>query len=96
MLRAVVFDLDDTLFPERAYVLSGFRAVAFWCEDKLGIRARRAFEEMSELLDSGMRRDTFNRLCEAHGEPQAAVSEMVGVYREHRPELAPTKESLSY
>ncbi len=27
MIRAVVFDLDDTLFPEAAYVASGFRAV---------------------------------------------------------------------
>ena len=26
-LRAVVFDLDDTLYPESAYVRSGFRAL---------------------------------------------------------------------
>ena len=89
MLRAVVFDLDDTLFPERAYVLSGFRAVALWCEEKFAIRADRAFEEMCELLDSGLRGNTFNKFCEAHGEPQAAVPEMVGVYREHLPGLAP-------
>jgi hypothetical protein len=24
-LRAVIFDLDDILYPERAYVLSGFQ-----------------------------------------------------------------------
>ena len=27
-LHAIIFDLDDTLYPERDYVLSGFRAVA--------------------------------------------------------------------
>ena len=27
--RIVVFDLDDTLYPEIEYVRSGFRAVAF-------------------------------------------------------------------
>lgn len=89
MLRAVVFDLDDTLFPERAYVLSGFRAVGLWCEGKFAIRADRAFEEMCGLLDSGFRGDTFNKFCEAHGEPQSAVPEMVRVYREHLPELVP-------
>jgi putative hydrolase of the HAD superfamily len=89
MLRAVVFDLDDTLFPERAYVLSGFRAVALWCEDKFEIPVRRAFEDMCKLLDSGMRGNTFNRFCEAHGKPEGAVPEMVRVYREHLPDLAP-------
>jgi putative hydrolase of the HAD superfamily len=30
MIRAVIFDLDDTLYLERDYVQSGFRAVAEW------------------------------------------------------------------
>ncbi len=90
MLRAVVFDLDDTLYPERAYVLSGFRAVALWCEDRFAIRADHAFDEMCELLDSGVRRDTFDRFCEAHGlDAQASIPEMVRVYRRHQPNLTP-------
>ena len=36
-LEAVVFDLDDTLYPEADYVLSGFQAVADWAEVHLGI-----------------------------------------------------------
>ncbi len=27
-IRAVIFDLDDTLYPEPSYVFSGYRAVA--------------------------------------------------------------------
>jgi hypothetical protein len=37
--RAIVFDLDDTLYPERDYVLRGFRAVAAWSDPNLGIPA---------------------------------------------------------
>src|SRR5688572_24675308 len=37
MRRVVVFDLDDTLFPEWQYVLSGFRAVDTWLRDTKGL-----------------------------------------------------------
>ena len=37
MRRVVVFDLDDTLFPERQYVLSGFRAVDMWLKEAHGL-----------------------------------------------------------
>src|SRR4030066_168009 len=35
--RAIGFDLDDTLYPERAFVLSGFGAVAGWIEAAVGL-----------------------------------------------------------
>ena len=35
--EAIIFDLDDTLYPERAYVLSGFHAVAVWGKTHLGV-----------------------------------------------------------
>jgi len=34
---ALVFDLDDTLFPERDFVLSGFQAVGDWLETNLSL-----------------------------------------------------------
>ena len=33
----VVFDIDDTLYLERDYVLSGFAAVGPWARDWLAI-----------------------------------------------------------
>lgn len=89
-LRAVVFDLDDTLYAERAYVLSGFFAVARWCEREFQMRVDATVTELSELLDSGIRGNTFNRFCETHGlEEEMIVPRMVKVYRGHRPELVP-------
>jgi len=35
--RAVVLDLDDTLYPEAAYVRSGFRAVAARAQETLAV-----------------------------------------------------------
>jgi putative hydrolase of the HAD superfamily len=87
--QAVVFDLDDTLYPEREYVLSGFAAVARWAEQRLGIAADFAYAELSALFEQGVRGDTFNRWAAAHDLAADHVAEMVAAYREHQPSLAP-------
>ena len=93
-LRAVVFDLDDTLYPERAYVLSGFRAVATWAEKHLDISHHQGFAELRRLFEDGVRGDTFNRWLESHGfQPDDWVPQMVQVYREHNPHIAPYPEA---
>ncbi len=47
----LVFDLDDTLYPEREFALSGFRAAGRWAAAELGIDGLAA--EMTRLLDDG-------------------------------------------
>ena len=37
MRRAVVFDIDDTLYLERDYVRSGFTAAGAWARTELGL-----------------------------------------------------------
>ena len=92
-LRAIVFDLDDTLYPERAYVLSGFEAVATWAEEYLGIPVAQGFAELRRLFDDGVRGDTFNRWLESHGvNPDDWLPQMVQVYREHDPHIEPYPE----
>lgn len=44
--RAVVFDLDDTLYPFRRFVLSGFAACARRLARRRGVDGRRAFRWM--------------------------------------------------
>lgn len=88
--QAVVFDLDDTLYPERAYVLSGFRAVARWAEARWAIPATQGYEELHTLFAQGVRGDTFNRWLQQHGlDPAPRIPQLVTAYREHEPELAP-------
>lgn len=92
-LRAIVFDLDDTLYPERAYVLSGFRAVANWIQENTGIRAVDALEELLHLFRSGVRGNIFDLWLESRGfRPGDWVSQMVQVYREHQPAITPYPE----
>ena len=104
--RAIIFDLDDTLYPERAYVLSGFAAVAHWAEAALGIPAAPGYAALERLFAQGVRGDTFNTWLAAHGIPTGdgenkvegatpssnVVAKLVEVYREHTPHLAPFPE----
>jgi len=89
-LLAIAFDLDDTLYPEREYALSGFRAVAEWAEVALGLPRRQVYTELQGLFESGARRNSFNRWLEGRGlAPNTWLSEMVNCYRQHVPQLAP-------
>lgn len=88
--QAIVFDLDDTLYPERDYVLSGFRAVADWSATHLGIPADQAFVELTRLFEQGVRGDTFNRwLANYDLHEYGLVQKLVQTYREHQPTLRP-------
>jgi len=92
-LRAVIFDLDDTLYPERSFVLSGFRAVAMWAKEHLGVSADQTFTELYQLFEGGIRGNTFNRWLEIHGlKAEDWVPQMVKVYREHHPHIKPYPE----
>lgn len=91
--RAIVFDLDDTLYPERDYVLSGFRAAALWAQAHLEIRAETGYEELKQLYEQGVRGDTFDRWLGSHSRSdRELVAALVQVYREHEPVLTPFPE----
>ena len=86
--QAVVFDLDDTLYPESDYVLSGFRAVAAWAGEHLGIPKELGYRSLETLFRSSCRGHTFDRWLALHhvaanGE---LVARLVEVYRDHQPE----------
>ncbi len=92
-IRAVVFDIDDTLCLERDYVRSGYRAVAEALRLKLGR------DEPPELFQSWLwRRFHANRHAGAIdalneemklGLSADDISELVNIYREHLPAVEP-------
>ena len=86
-LQAIVFDMDDTLYPEREYVLSGFRVVAGHVALHYGLDAETLFVDLKRLFDEGVRGDTFNRWLALHDLSNSIVPALVRLYREHQPSL---------
>lgn len=60
----VVFDLDDTLYPERQFALCGFRACGVWAKTRFGVDG--VGEEMTRLLDTGMLGKLFATVLQTH------------------------------
>lgn len=84
----VVFDLDDTLYLERDFVMSGFQAVERWAEQRLGIQ--NFAESCRQLFERGERQRVFDRALAELGVTAhpATVTRLVQVYRGHAPNIS--------
>ena len=83
----LIFDLDDTLYPERDYAIGGFRAAAQWANTALG--AHVSVDRMLALLDSGQLGKLFPAtLGEAKPDHSADdLKAFIRAYGQHTPDL---------
>ena len=89
-IAAVIFDLDDTLYPERDYVRSGYAAVGRYLRETLG-REERFEDWLWARFARGETANAFDALNEhfrAHL-TGGKILELVTVYREHSPKIRP-------
>ena len=57
-MHALIFDLDDTLYPEKAYVFSAYEIVADTFGERLG-EPHSVVDRLRELFDSEHRHPRF-------------------------------------
>ena len=83
-IKAVILDLDDTLFPEMQYVESGFKAVAAQIESDFGVDC---YDIMLKLFAAD-RKNVYNRTLDSLGVRYGKeyIAKLVSVYREHEPQ----------
>lgn len=80
----VVFDLDDTLFPEIDFVRSGFRHISSLLEPALG---KSVVDEMMARYRA--RQEVFGWLCQSFARAgELGVDRLLHEYRCHAPDLA--------
>lgn len=87
MIKAVVFDLDDTLYPEHTYVDSGFQAVDRYLAKKY--KTDGFYQIANRLFFAGHRGKIFNETLESLGflYQDELIKELVDVYRNHKPAI---------
>lgn len=85
----IAFDLDDTLFKERDYVLTGWRAVA----DAFSSVAGMTSDEMFSLMRNAP--DAFDALFELEPIRKAgiSISDFLDIYRSHKPTLTLSRDT---
>ncbi|HEV7322488.1 MAG TPA: HAD family hydrolase [Ensifer sp.] len=94
--RVLVFDLDDTLYLERDFVASGFKAVDAWLASHVGAEGFEGYCQAAAATGHSGR--VFDMALAAMGldADDALVSQLVAVYRGHEPGIALAGDARRY
>jgi putative hydrolase of the HAD superfamily len=85
--RAVVFDMDDTLYPFQRFRLSGFVAVAARLHRETGVNERRAFRELVRASRGVSRGRELQACLDAFGLPRQLVAPLAALIDAHEPSI---------
>ena len=86
--RVIVFDLDDTLYLEKEYVMSGYNAVATYLSDSAGLDRHTLFETLEAGYHRGNRDRNFEALLARFG-LSTPVEQLIAIYRRPPPHTNP-------
>ena len=79
MIRAVIFDLDDTLYAENDYVMSGFRAAAAY------LHRPELTKKFAEKYSAGSKA-VFDAVCLSE-KLETDAKQLADIYRHHTPDI---------
>lgn len=96
MLPVVIFDMDDTLYLERDFARSGFKAAGAWFQRETGCRDLASMCEA--LFESGQRTRIFDTALAKLGLPAEPdlIELLVNIYRTHEPQIALASDADTY
>jgi putative hydrolase of the HAD superfamily len=86
-IKAIVFDMDDTLYYESDYVKSGMHELENWISDKYHVSG--FYDIAMSFFDTGERKYIFNKTLESLRIPydEKLIQKMIHVYRSHKPSI---------
>lgn len=97
LIRALLFDLDDTLYAEKQFVKSGFIKVTEFIEGKFEVNKKDFYKILIDIFNSGSRGNIFNLALEKVNIvfDENIIYSMVKIYREHNPKIKLDKDIRS-
>lgn len=88
--RVIIFDLDDTLYEEREYVLSAYHTIDRHLQEEIGTQKDECSKVMTHAFDSGINPfDALDTYLKSVGHTQGIdIENLLKIYRFHKPELS--------
>lgn len=90
-MKLIAFDLDDTLYKERDFVDSGYKAVSRDLSELYGLNADEMYGTMKNApvnpFDS-LEEYIINRSIQNGIEISYSISDMLNTYRQHKPQIS--------
>ena len=89
MIRAIIFDLDDTLYDEMQFVRGGFEAVSSYTSKNANVNQNVVYQLLLDVLEKHGRGQTFDIALKKLGlYNKNLIPKLVEVYRTHKPKLS--------
>ena len=92
MIKCLIWDLDDTLYYEKEYVLEAFKNVCKYLSSKYKKDYDKVYKRCIKILDEYGRGKIFNILCDEYGFKED-IKKLVEIYRDTKPNLELYEES---
>lgn len=92
-MDTIIFDLDNTLYSEKYYVKSGFKAVTKYLVEKYGYDSDILFSKIMKIFNEDGRGNVFDRLINDLNLDED-ISTLVYIYRYHFPDISLYPESI--
>ena len=92
-MKLIIFDLDNTLYPEQTYVQSGFKVVARYLSEKYSCDFEKLFSKIMDIFNEDGRGKVFDTLVNDLNFNEN-VSTLVYIYRYHFPDISLYSESI--
>nr|WP_321496415.1 HAD family hydrolase [uncultured Methanolobus sp.] len=96
MIKVIIFDLDNTLYNEYDYVISGFKAVASFLDKEESIDYCAAYSLLLESFVLNGRGNNFDYLCQKLNIDSDITNKLVDVYRKHCPEIILREDIITF
>jgi putative hydrolase of the HAD superfamily len=93
VIKAVMFDLDDTLYLESDYYRSGFAAAALELHSRGVGSPESLLAALQAIHDSEGKEQVFDKAADRLGFPREWVIDLVTIARTHRPTIRLTEET---
>lgn len=90
----LVFDLDDTLYPEITFVKSGLKEVSMHLNNNFGLDEEVTYTEMYKFLITNGRGHVFDNILEKYNiYTRKNLKKCISVYRKHNPIITLHKDA---
>jgi len=91
----IVFDLDDTLYPEKTFFDSGVKSVAEYLSVEFKLDKGSLKKDMRKYYVENGRDGLFDFILSKNGLPQKKyVQKCLAIYRKHTPSIKPFSEAI--
>ncbi|CDM68825.1 HAD superfamily hydrolase [Clostridium bornimense] len=86
MIKAIIFDMDDTLYKEYDFVFGGFKAVSLYLSEKYKLSENDVYKKILDIFYREGRGKIFNRIIDIYNLKED-INNLIDKYRFYKPKI---------